>query len=136
MAIRIPVVVPLNLRVVRFVRFGMRNIDFEIPVVEGDTGPTVELRLVDKKGEPVDLTGKAVNLYLRRSAELMSVSGQIPACTIEQAVSGICSYQFGPLDLGEPGTYFGDVQVVGAQIETAPDALRFLVRSRQAFSKI
>jgi hypothetical protein len=114
----------------------MRNIDFEIPVVEGDTGPTIELRLVDKNNAPLDLTGKEVNLYLRRSAEAASISGQNPACVIEQAVSGIVTYSFGAIDLGEPGTYFGDVQVIGENIETAPDALRFLVRSRQNFSKI
>ncbi|MGL4398231.1 MAG: hypothetical protein ACRCXD_00050 [Luteolibacter sp.] len=136
MAKRTSIVVPLVIRAVRFVRLGMRNIDFEIPVVEGDTGPVVELRIVDKKGSPVDLTDKQVNLFLRRSAEGESVSGQDPTCQIESAVSGIVSYQFGPFDLGEPGTYFGDVQIIGDNIETAPDALRFLVRSRQRFSKI
>ena len=125
----IPVVM-IRGSVVRTVRFGMTNVDFEVELVQGDTGPVLQLDLVDREYLPLDLTGKAVNFYIRRAGEFLPVNPNNPECAAVSGVVGRVEYRYGPNDLAEPGTYYGDVQLISTVVETAPAAVRLVVRPK------
>lgn len=108
-------------------RFGMDNITFDLPVVSGDTAPTLQFECVDKESNIIDLSGKTVNFYMKK----MGLGDRInasSACTVTDAANGIAEYTFGASDLSAPGTYFGDVVISDTQEETCFDVIRLIVR--------
>jgi hypothetical protein len=112
------------------VRFGMKQVDVEIPLVVNDTGPTLQFNCINHfDNSQIDLTGKIVYFSMKLSGSDYSAKG---LCEIvEPSVSGIVRYQFVSGDLTYPGTYFGDIAIVdGPIVETCPDAVRFQVRER------
>lgn len=117
-------------RIVRvIVRFGMEQITFEVPAVAGDSGPTLMFQCVDRSSQPINLTGKIVDLYLRRSGA-SSRANISSACTITSAVAGEVTYVPVVGVLSQPGTYFADLTISdGVNSETAPEAMRIVVRA-------
>lgn len=109
-------------------RLGVQNIDFEVPLVRGDTGPTIEFELTDADGEPVDLTGKTVGFAIKRFGESVAVNPSASGCSVESASGGIASYNFGSGVLDKAGSYFGDVIVFDELKTTVSRAVRFAVR--------
>lgn len=106
----------------------MKNIDFEVPLVEGDNGPLIEFLIVDEENEPVDLSGKTVGFVFKRAGEFEAVNGAASGCSALEE-TGKAVYAFGANDLSKPGTYFGDLVVSASGVsETASDAVRFVVR--------
>lgn len=106
----------------------MQNIDFEVPLVQGDTGPTIQFEITDADGEAVDLDGKSVGFAIKRFGDSQAVNPTASGCTIESASGGIASYNFGSDVLSRSGSYFGDVIVFDGLKTTVSRAVRFLVR--------
>jgi hypothetical protein len=48
-------------------RFNMDNVTFDLPVVEDDTGPTLQFTCLDNEQNTLDLTGKAVKFYMKKA---------------------------------------------------------------------
>lgn len=88
-----------------------------LEVIEGND-PVVTLT-VTRDGEPVDLTGSTLNLYVKASASTADASalftyssgGGSPKITITDATGGIASIAFAKADLATPGTYWYKVNV-------------------------
>ena len=103
---------------------------FEIPLVQGDTGPKIRLTLVDDSGTPVAVSGAGqVKLYMAQPGLSHSNAGH-EACVAYDAPNGLWDYNLEPGDVSAAGTYFGDIEIEfdDGTIETAPDAVRFMVR--------
>ena len=109
-------------------RFGMDNITFDLPVVQDDTGPTLEFECLDRDANVVDLTGKTVKFYMKKGGFLGSTVNPSPNCVVTDAANGKAQYTFSAGDLAEPGTYFGDLVIEDSQTETAFDVVRLVVR--------
>jgi len=107
----------------------MKNIDFEVYLVEGEAGPLFEFECVDSDLNPIDLTDSTVDLFVRSSVGSAPVNASSTSCVITDIVNGLCTYRFEPTHLIEPGTYLGDLVITkDAKQETAPEFLRLLVR--------
>ena len=109
-------------------RFGMEQISFDIPAVEGDVGPVFHFTCVNMDGLPVDLTAKTVQLFIKRSGAASS-SNLSKTCVIVTPAAGIAEYTPGIGDFAEAGTYFGDLVITSGLLkETCPSAIRLVVR--------
>lgn len=82
----------------------------ETPVVvrEGDTPGPQQWTLLNQREEPVDLTGRSVNIRLAGS-DLSTAVLDAPA-TVEDATAGVVSYAFDGSALA-PGRYRGEFVV-------------------------
>ena len=106
----------------------MRNIDLEVDLVQGDSDPILEFTCLDFDNSPVDLTGAAADLYLKR-VNADSHANASTACVVTDAVAGKVQYQIQSGDLDDPGTYFGDLVItLAGKSETSPEAVRLIVR--------
>jgi hypothetical protein len=113
----------------RVVRFGMRNIDREINLVEDNAGVQIEVSCEDYDFNQIDLSGKTVHLFIKRSGNFVTTNLAHTDCSITDYPGGKAVYTVRSEDFPEPGTYFGDVVIMGGpHEETAPDAIRFLIR--------
>ncbi|MEM3579289.1 MAG: BppU family phage baseplate upper protein [Candidatus Bathyarchaeia archaeon] len=62
----------------------------EITVVQNDYGYNLEFQVTDANGNPVDLTGADVKIFIgKKGAATAKVSG---TCTVTNAAQGICQY--------------------------------------------
>lgn len=113
------------------IRLGMKNIDFEVPLVQSDTGPLIKFFIVDNNGEPKNLTDHTVGFVFKRSGYPDPINPNSSGCSILDAEAGEVLFSFAAADLEEPGTYFGDLVVKSPSgfSETASDPVRFIVRS-------
>jgi hypothetical protein len=114
------------------VRFGVKQVDVEVPLVVGDTGPRLEFNCINYfTNEPQDLTNKSVYFSMRLSGQNQYATPKTLCSVSGPGVSGVAVYDFASGDLLYPGTYFGDLSITdGSVTETAPEAVRFLVRER------
>lgn len=126
-----------------------KNLECEITLVQGDTCPKLEFEINDKDDNPINLlqNERSVRFFLRRacSDKPVNCSGFETTLVSGEANNNVVCYLFNEADLAEPGTYFGDVQLVeavsgvtcdpgvsGFCTETAGEPLRILVRSRNS----
>lgn len=81
-------------------------------IKQNDRLPVLNATLVDGNGNPVNLTGTAVTLNMRDSANNVKIAGA--ACTITNAVGGQVSYAWAPGDVNTAGTYSAEFEVAFA----------------------
>ena len=110
--------------------------DSRIRLVQGDTGPQVQVTLTDEtSGDPIDLTGATATLHLRSEATGTTVLSRpmvIPGATSTQ---GLATVVWGATDLDQdPGDYSGEIEVVLASglRQTVYDLLKFRLREDYA----
>ena len=85
-----------------------------IQLVRNDTEPQVELTLSDDSG-PIDLTGKTVNVYIRRNARegVLLTRQAITFSASEADGKAFLVWNAGDLDL-ERGSYEAEVEIEGS----------------------
>ena len=112
----------------RTVRFDVKNTDFEVELVAGDSAPKIYFTCVGSDGLPINLSGANVFFAFKQPGDIAAVNAD-KSCDVTAPLSGVAVYSLKPADILRPGTYFGDVYIAsGPIVETAPDAIRFVVR--------
>lgn len=113
-----------------------RIISPRINLVQGDTGPQIEVTITDAAtGDAVDLTGAIAVLHFRSEETqetLFTRPMTIPALTADEGVAVI---SWGTYDLDqEPGEYRGEVEVTLASgtRQTVYEAIKFRIREEYA----
>lgn len=105
---------------------------FEVPLVQGDTGPRLRFSLLDDTGVPVGVSGAGcgVKLYLHRVQDECHSNLGHESCSAFDVTNALWDYGLQTGDVSATGTYFGDVEITYSDgtVETAPQAVRFLVR--------
>lgn len=104
----------------------------KIKLVQGDTGPQLQLTLTDEvTGLPIDLTGATVTMKFRASGDETTLLTRTAFINPETALNGLCVVHWltGDLDV-EPGSYEGEIEVVfqDAMRQTVYDLLKFTLR--------
>lgn len=113
----------------RQVRFGMKNIDFEVYLVEDEAGPIFQFTCVDYDLNPIDLSGKTVDLYIKSALSRQLANAGATSCIVIDPAAGIVQFQLQSPFIEEPGTYFGDLSISdGGSSNTAPQFIRLIVR--------
>lgn len=114
------------------VAIGANTNAFEVPLVQGDTGPRLRFNLLDDTGTPIAVSGagSGVKLYLQRVADGTHSNPGHEACSAFDVGNALWDYYLQPGDVSAAGTYFADVTIAFSDgtVETAPAAVRFLVR--------
>lgn len=91
-------------------------------VQQGDVGLTIELRLSDEHGNPVDLTD-ATELKMRYKKQ-SSVSGEFPASVIGNPIDGVIGYTtVSESDLDEVGIWYFQAYARFASNERWPSSV-------------
>lgn len=108
----------------------MSNAAFQHELVKDDTGPKLRFHLMDSAGTAMNISGQEVMFYLKRTGEASHVNVGHEACSGFDMANGIVDYSFVSGDLGNVGTYWGDVQIhyEDGSRETGFESVRFLVR--------
>jgi hypothetical protein len=98
-------------------------------MVQGDTRPKLEFE-VTKGGLPVDLTGCTVKFYMKSSTGTVKINGS--ACSITDAVKGLCAYSWQSADTNTAGEYTGEVEVTfdNGSIQTGFKSLNITIRAQ------
>jgi len=113
-----------------------RFMDSRIRLVQGDTGPQVQVTLTDETtGDPINLSGATATLHFRSEATgttLFSRAMTIPVATATQGLATVV-WNTGDLDQ-DPGDYEGEIEVVLATgiRQTVYDTLKFRLREDYA----
>lgn len=105
-----------------------------VPVVSGDTRPTIPVQWFDDTGAVINITGTTprMRLRLRGDTKVLNPLAADNALTIDDAVNGKCHYMFKAADLATPGILEGQLQLdYGAgDVWTMPEPLLFEVRRK------
>lgn len=83
-----------------------------IPMVQNDTGPSLELEIQNDDKSVRDLTGHTVKFIIKKGGTVTN-DGHT-ACTITDAAAGLATYDFQAGDIATPGSYLCDVEVTDA----------------------
>lgn len=97
-------------------------------LVKNDTAPRLNLTL--KQGSsPIDLTDATVLFKFRKKGALKNVFSR--PCTILDAVSGTCYYDWQSGDLAATGEYVGEIEITfpTGLIHTCTELLKFNIRN-------
>lgn len=103
----------------------------EFPLVVGDTLPYVDFQLLNEDENPYNLTGHHVNFYFKKFG--LGYNHNVnTACEITEAVSGMCRYGWGALDIQKSGLHSGDLEITRADGRklSMPNIVRFNVRDK------
>jgi len=110
--------------------------DSRIRLVQGDTGPQVQVTLTDEaSGDPIDLTGATATLHFRSEATGTTLFSRPLVIAGATAAQGIATVVWDTTDLDQvPGDYYGEVEVVLATglRQTVYDLLKFRLREDYA----
>ena len=113
-----------------------RFMDSRIRLVQGDTGPQVQVTLTDEaSGDPIDLTGATATLHFRSEATGTTLFSRPLVISGATAAQGIATVVWDTTDLDQdPGDYSGEVEVVLATglRQTVYDLLKFRLREDYA----
>lgn len=114
------------------VNVGMSSNAFEVPLVRGDTGPRLRFTITDDTGTPIAVSGSGsgVRLFMQRVQDEAHANPGHEACSGFDVANGQWDYSLQSGDVSAAGTYFGDIEISYSDgtVETAPEAVRFLVR--------
>lgn len=103
-----------------------------IKLVQGDTGPQVQLTLTDETtGLAIDLTSATVTLHFRASGSDTVLFDRVCYVNPATASNGVAVviWQSGDLNQ-EPGSYEGEIEIVfpTGMRQTVYDLLKFTIR--------
>tara|TARA_B110000977_G_scaffold188402_1_gene256600 strand:+ start:845 stop:1180 length:336 start_codon:yes stop_codon:yes gene_type:complete len=100
--------------------------------VQGDTGPQIQVTLVDEEtNTATNLTGATVTLHFRAVGETTVLFSRALYINPDTATTGVAIVQWQTSDLDrDAGTYEGEIEIVKASglRETLFDTLRFRIR--------
>ena len=100
--------------------------------VQGDTGPQIQVTLVDEEtNTATNLTGATVTLHFRAVGETSVLFSRALYINPDTATTGVAIVQWQTSDLDrDAGTYEGEIEIVKASglRETLFDTLRFRIR--------
>jgi len=100
--------------------------------VQGDTGPQIQVTLVDEEtNTATNLTGATVTLHFRAVGETTVLFSRALYINPDTATTGVAIVQWQTSDLDrDAGTYEGEIEIVKASWlrETLFDTLRFRIR--------
>ena len=100
--------------------------------VQGDTGPQIQVALVDEEtNTATNLTGATVTLHFRAVGETTVLFSRALYINPDTATTGVAIVQWQTSDLDrDAGTYEGEIEIVKASglRETLFDTLRFRIR--------
>lgn len=100
--------------------------------VQGDTGPQIQVTLVDEEtNTATNLTGATVTLHFRAVGETTVLFSRALYINPDTATTGVAIVQWQTNDLNqEAGTYEGELEIVKASglRETLYETLRFRIR--------
>ena len=104
----------------------------KIKLVQGDTGPQLQLTLTDElTGLPIDLTGATVTMKFREAGSDTTLFTRTGFVNLETAPAGKCVITWGTGNLDvEAGSYEGEIEVIfsDAMRQTVYDLLKFTIR--------
>lgn len=113
-----------------------RFMDSRIRLVQGDTGPQVQVTLTDEvTNDPIDLTGATATLHFRSEATGTTLFSRPLLIPVATAAQGLATVVWEATDLDQdPGDYSGEVEVVLATglRQTVYDILKFRLREDYA----
>jgi hypothetical protein len=98
-----------------------------IKIVQNDTKPPL-LFTITQDGLPVNLTGATVKFYMKSSTGTVKINGV--ACSITDAVNGLCRYNWLAADTNTVGDYVGEVEITfpDGSIQTGYKQLSISIR--------
>ena len=100
--------------------------------VQGDTGPQIQVTLVDEEtNTATNLPGATVTLHFRAVGETTVLFSRALYINPDTATTGVAIVQWQTSDLDrDAGTYEGEIEIVKASglRETLFDTLRFRIR--------
>lgn len=104
----------------------------KIKLVQGDTGPQIQLTLTDETtGAAIDLSGALVTLHFRALGEATTIFSRV--CIVSAPTSGKAVVVWEPGDLNvDPGEYEGEIEIYWAATgirQTIYELLKFKVRA-------
>jgi len=113
-----------------------RFMDTRIRLVQGDTGPQVQVTLTDEvTGDPINLSGATAALHFRSEATGVTLFSRALVIPVSTATQGLATVVWGATDLDQdPGDYEGEIEVVLATgvRQTVYDTLKFRLREDYA----
>jgi hypothetical protein len=91
-------------------------------IVEGDTSPSLRVRLESPKGVPKNLTGCTVELRLRRKEDPDELTEVFPMAIEGAPTDGVIVYEWQPGQTDNPGKYYAEFPVTfpSGEIQTWP----------------
>ncbi len=104
--------------------------DRQVNLVQGDTGPDLEMQLVDRATHaPIDVSLASVNLYINHPDNTVET---ITATKPSGGADGVVKFSYLSSTWNLPGKHDGEVEVtfISGQIQTIYDKLLFRVREQ------
>lgn len=80
-----------------------------ILLVQGNTKPRINFTIKDPDGNPINLTGATIKLYVRKIGA--SVTKLQVSCSIDEAINGTCFYNWQANDLNQDGSYHAELEI-------------------------